>query len=230
MGLFTDLFSDKPAQDAAAALKQGYATGLDQSNTTLANAQTGADSLYQQGYSPFASLIKTTGAGSDAYADATGANGADGLTRAKTLFTSTPGYQSGFDLLNDANDRLAASRGILASGNTIADTAKLATTYADQNYGNFVNRLAPYVGASTAAASGGASVLGGQAASDLGVAGQKSQNQWNAATGSANADAQADLAKYSASQNFWGALMGGANMALKASGIGGYGSSAKAAA
>lgn len=229
MGLFTDLFSDQPAKEAAAAIKQGYATGLDQSNSTLTNAQGSADSLYGQAYSPFSSLIKTTGQGADAYADATGANGADGLARAKSLFTSTPGYQSGFDLLTDANDRLAASRGILASGNTIADTAKLATNYADQNYGNFVSRLAPYLGGSISAASGGANVLGSQAALDTGIAGQKATNQWNAATGSGQADANADLAKYSASGNFWNTLLGGANLALKASGIGGFAPAGKAA-
>lgn len=215
---FTDLFSTKPAEDAANALKQGYATGLDQSNSTLTNAQTSADSLYGQAYSPFTNLISSTGRGADAYGDATGANGQAGLDKAKAQFTSTPGYQSGFDLLTNANDRLAASRGILASGNTVADTAKLATTYADQNYGNYVNRLAPYLGASTSAATGGASVLGSQAALDTGVAGQKATNQWNAATGSGQAQANADLAAYSASGNFWNTLLGGANLAVKAFG------------
>ena len=46
-------------------------------------------------------------------------------------------------------------------------------------------------------------------------------------TGQANADK--DMAAYSASQNFWGALMGGANMALKASGVGGYAPTGRAA-
>lgn len=226
---FTDLFSTKPAEDAAKAIKQGYATGLDQANTTLTNAQTNADTLYGQAYSPFSSLISSTGAGSAAYGDATGANGQEGLDRAKALFTSTPGYQSGFDLLTDANDRLAASRGILASGNTIADTAKLATTYADQNYGNYVSRLAPYLGANENAVSGGAGVLTGQAALDTGVAGQKATNMWNAATGSGQADANADLAAYSASGNFWNTLLGAANLGLKATGVGGFGSAKKAA-
>lgn len=222
MGLFNDLFSTKPAQDAANSIKQGYATGLDQSNSTLTGAQTNADALYGRAYSPFSSLISSTGAGSAAYGDATGANGQAGLDRAKAQFTSTPGYQSGFDLLTDANDRLAASRGILASGNTIADTAKLATTYADQNYGNYVSRLAPYLGANQSAVSGGAGVLTGQAGLDTGIAGQKATNQWNAATGSGQAQANADLAPYSASSNFWGTLLGGANLGLKASGIGGF--------
>lgn len=124
--------------------------------------------------------------------------------------------------MTNANDRLATSRGLLASGNTIADTAKLATTYADQNYGNYVNRLAPYLGANQSAVSGGASVLGSQAGADLGVAGQKAQYGYSSATGVGNANADAALAPYSASQNFWGALTGLGGMALKATGVGGY--------
>jgi hypothetical protein len=77
----------------------------------------------------------------------------------------------------------AASRGILASGNTIADTAKLATTYADQNYGNFVNRLSPYLSANNSAISGGAAVKGAQAATDMAAAGQRAQFGYNSATG-----------------------------------------------
>jgi hypothetical protein len=55
----------------------------------------------------------------------------------------------------------------------------------------------------------------------------QSQNQWNAQTGIGNANADADLAKYSASSNFWSALMGGAGLALKATGIGGFTSGGK---
>lgn len=216
MGLFSDLFSTKPAEEAAKAKAAGFATGNSAAQGALDNGQTGADQLYGQAYAPFSSLIDSTGKGSAAYGDATGANGAAGLANAKSLFTATPGYQSGFDLLTDANDRLAASRGILASGNTVADTAKLATTYADQNYGNYVNRLAPYLSANQSAISGGASVLGSQAAADLGVAGQKAQYGYNAATGTGQANADAALAPYSASQNFWGALMGAGKLAVSA--------------
>ena len=223
MGLFSDLFSTKPAEDAARDKIAGINAGLTSANSTLDQGQAGADSLYQQAYSPFASLADSTGKGSAAYGDATGANGAEGLTRAKGLFDQTPGYTSGFDLLTDANDRRAASRGILASGNTIADTAKLATTYADQNYGNYVSRLAPYLGANQAAVSGGSSILGTQAGADLGVAGTKANLGYGANTAIGNANADKDTAAYSASQNFWNALMGGANLAVKAytGGLGG---------
>lgn len=208
MGLFTDLFSSKPAEEAAKAKAAGFTAGNAAATTALDAGQAGADALYGQAYAPYSSLIDSTGRGSVAYGDASGANGTEGYARAGEMFRATPGYQSGFDLLTDANDRRAASRGILASGNTIADTAKLATTYADQNYGNYVNRLSPYLSANNSAISGGAAVKGSQAGADLGVAGQKAQYGFNAATGVGNANADAALAPYSASQNFWGALMG----------------------
>lgn len=218
---FTDLFSTKPAEEAAKQKALGFQNAQTAATTALDNGQAGADALYGQAYAPYSSLIDSTGRGAAAYGDASGANGADGYSRAGEMFRATPGYQSGFDLLTDANDRRAASRGILASGNTIADTAKLATTYADQNYGNYVNRLAPYLGANNSAIGGGAAVKGANAAADLGVAGQKAQFGYNAATGVGNANADAALAPYGASQNFWSALMGGANTLLKASGAGG---------
>lgn len=222
MGLFSDLFSTKPAEEAAKAKAAGFQNAQTAATGALDAGQAGADALYGQAYQPYTGLIDSTGRGSAAYGDATGANGAAGLENAKSLFTATPGYQSGFDLLTDANDRRAASRGILASGNTIADTAKLATTYADQNYGNYVSRLSPYLGANNSAISGGAGVLGSQAATDMAAAGQRAQYGYNAATGTGSANADAALAPYSASQNFWGALMGGANLLGKATGVGGF--------
>jgi hypothetical protein len=212
--LFTDLFSTKPAEDAAKDKIAGINAGMSSANSTLDAGQANADALYGQAYAPFSSLIDSTGRGSTAYGDATGANGAAGLANAKALFTATPGYQSGFDLLTDANDRRAASRGILASGNTIADTTKLATTYADQNYGNYVSRLSPYLNANQSAITGGAAVKGAQAGADLGVAGQKANYGYTGNTAIGNANADKDMAAYSASKNFWGALAGGAQLAL----------------
>jgi hypothetical protein len=118
--------------------------------------------------------------------------------------------------------RTAAQRGDLGGGNTSADMIKFASDYDNSKYTGYVNALAPYLGANANAISGAAGVKTGQAGVDTGIAGMQSQNQWNAQTGIGNANADADLAKYSASSNFWSALMGGANMALKASGVGGY--------
>jgi hypothetical protein len=45
-----------------------------------------------------------------------------------------------------ALQRTHAAAGNLASGNADADTLKYATGLADQSYGNYVSRLAPYLG------------------------------------------------------------------------------------
>lgn len=222
MSLF-DSFSDQPAKNAAQAQTQAINYGY--SNLAAPLYAAGNQALttnFGKASDAFSGLQQGTQAGSDAYGDATGANGPEGLARAKALFTASPGYQSGFDLLTDANDRKAASRGMLGSGNTVADTAKLATTYADQNYGNYANRLSPYLGANQAAVAGGAGVNTG-----LGTAlnaNDVSQGNlgFNAATGVGNANANAELAKYQTSGNFINALLGAAKLGTGSAGaIGG---------
>jgi hypothetical protein len=222
MGLFSDLFSTKPAEDAAAAKVTGY----NNANDALTTGQTGADALYGQAYAPFASLIDSTGKGATAYGNATGVNGQAGIDAAGSTFKSLPGYSGGLTTGIDQVMRTNARAGNLGGGNNTADEIKFASDYDSTKYGNYVSSLAPYLGANQSAVSGGASVLGSQAAADLGVAGMKAGN----AIGTGNANADAALAPYSASQNFWSSLMGGANMALKASGIGGYGSTGAASA
>jgi hypothetical protein len=120
-------------------------------------------------------------------------------------------------------NRGAAARGDLGGGNTSADTIKYASDYDANKYGNYLSALAPNLAGATSATAGGAGVLGTQATSDLGVASQRAGLDYGAATGIGNANADAALAPYSASQNFWSALTGVGNMALKATGVGGYG-------
>lgn len=222
MGLFSDLFSTKPAEEAAAAKAAGYTTANTNANDALTTGQTGADALYGQAYAPFASLIDSTGKGATAYGNATGVNGQAGIDAAGSTFKSLPGYSGGLTTGIDQVMRTNAAAGNLGGGNNTADEIKFASDYDANKYGNYVSSLAPYLGANQSAVSGGASVLGSQAAADLGVAGQKASNNYNSSVGVGNANADAALAPYSASQNFWNSLMGGANLALKASGIGGF--------
>lgn len=229
MGLFTDLFSTAPAQAAADAQKAGLTAANTNSSADLTAGQTGADALYGKAQGAYGGLVASTGAGSNAYADATGVNGADGLARAKTTFQANPGYSGGLTTGIDQVNRTAAARGDLGGGNTSADEIKFASDYDANKYGNYVSSLAPYLGANSNAVSGQAGAYGTQAGADLGVAGLKATNDYNTASGIGNANAQAALAPYSASSNFWGALTGGANMLLKASGVGGYGAAPKPA-
>jgi hypothetical protein len=110
-----------------------------------------------------------------------------------------PGYQEGINMTLDQNDRRAAARGILASGNTIADTTKLATDYSNQKYSDYVNSLLGGVSQAHIAASGGAFVLGVNVAADFGVVSQKVNYGYigNVVIGSANADVE--MVKYGAS-------------------------------
>lgn len=215
MGLFDDLFSTKPAEDAANALKAGYSTGLTNANGTLSTAMGNANGLYGQASDAYSGLMSSTGKGSASYADATGVNGAEGLARAKAIYTANPGYSGGLNTGIDQVARTAAMRGDLGGGNTSADMIKFASDYDANKYGNYVQSLAPYLGANAGAVSGYAGTKTGQAGLDTGIYGQQANNQWNAATGSGKAEADADLAKYSASSNFWGALLGNAKMAAK---------------
>lgn len=228
MGLFGDLFSTKPAQDASAAIQQGYNTGATTANTTLANGQTSADALYGQAYAPFSSLIDSTGKGATAYGNATGVNGQAGIDAAGSTFKSLPGYSGGLTTGIDQVMRTNAASGNLGGGNNTADEIKFASDYDANKYGNYVSSLAPYLGANQSAISGGASVLGNEATTNTAIAGQQAANSNAAAIGAGNAQGQADLAPYTASQNFWSALTGLGQTALKASGTGGYGPSAAA--
>lgn len=295
MGLFTDLFSTKPAEEAAAAKKAGLQQGYDALSTQYgagrdaltSNLAAGRDALttsigqgndaltagfgagrdaltsgYADASALYKPLVASTGAGAAAYGDATGANGAEGIARGGALFKSLPGYSGGLTTGIDAVDRGRAARGDLGGGNTSADIIKFASDYDANKYGSFVSSLAPYLSANNSAVAGAAGVDTGRGvalnSSDVGEAAGKNANfgaigsglnanygaqgsglnaslegQGTAAntsyTGQGQAEADAKLAPYSASQNFWGALMGLGNTALKASGVGGFGAVTKAA-
>lgn len=116
----------------------------------------------------------------------------------------------------DQNDRRAAARGMLDSGNTIVDTTKNAVDYANQKYGSYVAGLAPFTNAPSQAAG----VASGIAGVDTGLGTALNSNfaanadvANKAALGIGNANASADLASLNASGNIMNALMSGAKLA-----------------
>lgn len=218
--LFTDIFSTKPAEEAAAAKAAGFKAAGTAASGALDAGLGAATPLFNQAYGDFSTLGGKFGAGQDAYNDATGVNGADGISRAGSTFKSLPGYSGGLTTGIDAIDRGAAARGALGGGNTSADIIKFASDYDANKYSNYVTSLAPNLSGALSSTAGGAGVLGQEAGANIGVGGQKAQYGYNAATGVGNANADAALAPYSASQNFWGALNGAAKLAV-AAGTGG---------
>lgn len=152
----------------------------------------------------FDPLTAKYGAGTDLYLDSLGVNGAEGNQRAVDAFQTAPGYDFAMNQGLDAIDRRAASRGMLASGNTNLDTINYATGVANQEYGNWQNRLGGLVSPEMAAASGVAGIETGRA----GLYGQDAQNRVNLASGVAaeqnNQTTQAANAAMQGSGNLWG--------------------------
>jgi hypothetical protein len=197
MGIM-DLFSGKQGRNAAIWQMQNLQnvqnqalgsldTGLDQGLGALrggyADALASLRQFYpeSQSYSGQATdawnpLIQRGQTGIDAYMDATGANGAEGSGRAFANFRADPGYKwqrnQGIDSLN----RAAAARGMLGSGNQTTDILKYSQGLADQTYGNYVSRLAPFLslyGTGVAGQAGGltnqATLAAGEGAREAGV-------------------------------------------------------------
>lgn len=216
MGIFTDLFSTQPAEDAARDKVQGLNTANTNAGADLTAGQATADAGYGKAEGLYSDLAASTKGGFDAYGDATGANGADGIARAGNQFKSITGYNGGLNTGIDTVDRLAAAHGGFGGGNNTGDLIKFASDYDDTHYKDYTAGLAPYLGLHSGAVGSEAGAYGTQAGADLGVAGQRASNDYNTGVGIGNAKADADTAKYSASSNFWSALMGGAKLAVSA--------------
>lgn len=200
MGIF-DIFSDKNAK----AARDAQIAGLRAGNTAgQADLNTGLDlahGSYAAGIAPFTDILHSAGAGATAYGDATGANGQAGFANAVNNFHTSPGYQFTVDQALDNVQRRASSTGQLASGGTNVDMANQVGALADKQWQSYVGNLAPYLGQQTQAAQGNAGV-------NVAQAGTENTNRTNAANmaygtevGVGNANANAELAKNTASAN-----------------------------
>ena len=160
MGLF-DLFSSGNEEEAARQANQGLQKGYGVASDLYGQGRSALGSNYAAGLAPFQSLFDQSQKGAQAYADASGANGPEGMARARTAFTQTPGYSEGLNSGLDSLDRRAASRGMLASGNNNQDTLKFASDYANNKFGSYLSGLQPYLGQGTASAAGIGGLYGG---------------------------------------------------------------------
>jgi hypothetical protein len=214
MGLF-DAFSGKGARDAAAAKAAGFNTGRANAFSLVDASSDELRRSFDQARQPWDPLYRKSMTGFDAYDDAAGLGGAQGYDRAMAAFRASPGYQFSLNSGLDALDRRAASRGMLASGNTNLDTLNYAKGLADQEWGNYVSRLAPYLTQAQAAAGAQS-----QLAADLGKTLNanslyKAGVGFQADTGIGSANAEAAMADTNASMNAWKALLDAGGVAAK---------------
>lgn len=201
MGIF-DLFSSKPAEEAAAAKEAAARAGYAQYGDLAGQGRNALTTNYTAALQPYQQLYDTARGGTNAYADATGASGPEGLARARANFQSSPGFDFQLDTGIDALARAGVARG-QATGNTLQDAQKFGSGLASQEWGNYINRLQPFLGAGQNAASGIGNTYTGLGQGLAGSYGQQGQ----AAIGTQNAIGQAQsdaaLAPYNASANLW---------------------------
>jgi hypothetical protein len=159
MGLF-DSLTGKPAKEATAlnlarlgALKNEGMGYYNDGRAEALNALNQAGGIYEP-------LQQKYSTGTNLYLDSLGVNGVNGNERAVSAFQAGPGYEFMKNQALDALDRRAASRGMLASGNNTIDTLNMVTGLANQEYGNWQNRLAGLISPEMAAVGGRAGVAG----------------------------------------------------------------------
>ena len=205
MGLF-DIFSNDTAEEAARQRNAGLQQGYDTLSGLYGQGRDAITSGYGQASNLYSGLVNSTGAGSSAYGDASGANGAEGLARATKNFQGSPLYGAyGFSLDQglQALNRTHAAAGNLNSGNADADAMKYATGLASQTYKDYLAGLSPYLGANANAVAGAANAATGQA----GLLNQSYQGQGQAAnqnyTGQGASNAAATMNEYNISKNLW---------------------------
>jgi hypothetical protein len=92
-------------------------------------------------YDPYS---QATSGAAGMQANALGLGGAEGNKAATEAFRAGPGYQFALDQGLQALNRNAASRGMLASGNNTQDILRFSQGLANQEYGNWLNRLGDF--------------------------------------------------------------------------------------
>lgn len=223
MGLF-DIFSNDKAEEAASQRKAGLQQGYDALSTQFGQGRdainTGANTA--MGY--YQPLIQKYGAGANAYGDAAGANGVEGLRRGTDAFKNSGQYGVYGIGLNEglqALQRTHAAAGNLNSGNADIDAMKFATDQATKSYGSYLSGLQPYLGGEAGAVSGAAGVATGQGRDlNANFMGQGTAANANY-TGQGAADAAATMNEYNISKNMWDGI--GKAVNVGASLFGGFG-------
>jgi hypothetical protein len=237
-----DLFSDSNEKQAANTVDKGYKKGYKTAKKELGKGFKGLKNDYAKAMDSIATGADTSlgyydgfqpgiDAASGLYSDAIGVNGAAGNARAEGAFTVSPGYEFQVNQGLDALDRRAASRGMLASGNNSIDTINYSQGVANQEYGNWLNRLAgqqelgvgiagAQAGITTGAATQNAAIRTGLGDVKMGLGERKADLGYATRLGRAGVEADYLAGKDGTGANIVGAVTGGASLGAKLLGAG----------
>lgn len=134
-------------------------------------------------------------------------NGPQGNQRAVDAFHAGPGYQYAVDQSLDQTARNAAARGADVGGNTLAALSDRAGNMANQEYGNWQNRLNGYVSPELQAVGGQAGAAAGKAPVYTGTANNIANLGTNTANSIAGQNTQSANAEMAGNANLWGGLL-----------------------
>src|SRR3569833_3177057 len=144
--------------------------GLDAGNATIDAGQKNAGVVQNYG-TQANNLIDAGAAGAQDNLNQALDLGKNLVTQAGTTYQQSPGYEYALDQANQAIDRGNAAHGNLASGQSTLDYIKNAVGMANQDYGNWFNRLSSATGTETSALDNLANLSTGTANSKVGIAG-----------------------------------------------------------
>ncbi len=150
-------------------------------------------------------------------ANALGLNGASGNQAATGAFQEGPGYQFALDQGLQALNRNAASRGMLASGNNTQDILKYSQGLANQEYGNWLDRLGNFSQMGLGAAQGQTGRQGALAGLDYGYG----QDQAGVYSNTANNISSLLKPQQQQQSGLGSAIAGGLNLGGSLLGLGG---------
>lgn len=153
MGFF-DIFTGGGVRDAANENMAAFDALKKQGMGYLDKGLQGSTGAVNTGMGAFGGLADKYGGATNMWLNALGVNGQQGTQNAQNAFTAGPGYQWMMDQALDAVNRGAGARGMLRSGNTMADTVTRASGLAGQEYNNWLNNLSKGIAPETAAVSG----------------------------------------------------------------------------
>lgn len=217
---FMDFFTGDSVKDAAAQNTLAFKKLGTQGNQYLDKGLKRSTGAIQPALDNFSSLGEKYGAGTNLYLDSLGVNGAEGNTRAQSAFTTGPQYNWLVDQSLDALNRTAGARGMLRSGNTMADTVARAQGLAGQEYNNWQTKLGGLMTPELQAATGRV----GLSQTLAGLYQKDAQDRVGLATnvtgGVANQNNMSAQADMTAGGNIWNA---GLNLAQLGTGMAGYG-------
>lgn len=212
----------------------GGQAGADASRAGWIGAQLGNDELWggerralgQYGTNYYDPYTQTGNSANTMYANALGLNGPGGNTAATGAFQAGPGYNFALGQGIQALDRSAAGSGMFGSGNAAMALNDYGQGMANQEYGNWLQRLGGLGAQGLTAAGGQTGRQGSLADINMWGAGRRASNLTDAAQFGANKLYEGRTADINANQqggaNILDALFGGLNLAGKFWGGGGF--------